>query len=117
MRSNCRTRSDWPANFPADFTSTMCPSTSYPAGTAVSPSQANGESSVAWNVCPAWLVSESMASTSRTAKVAPEGSVTFCGGGGGAGVEGALFMASIVDGAAPTWLLGAGADEVVESTD
>src|SRR5947208_13623111 len=55
----------------------------------MSPSTASGESSVAWKVWPGWLRSESIVSTSRTARVVPEGIVTFCGGGGGGGVEGA----------------------------
>ena len=41
---------------------------------------------MAWKVWPCWLVSESMVSTRRTARVVPEGIVTFCGGGGGGGV-------------------------------
>src|SRR2546426_9423544 len=48
----------------------------------MSPSTASGESNVAWKVCPGWLRSESMVSTSRTAMVVPEGIVTFTGAGG-----------------------------------
>src|SRR5580692_6444630 len=52
---------------------------------AVAPSTASAELSVAWKVCPCVAVSESTGSTSLTAKVVPEGMVTFCGGGGGGG--------------------------------
>src|SRR6185312_10728356 len=60
-----------------------------------SPSTASGVSSVAWKVWPCWLVSESMVSTSLTARVVPEGIVTFFGGGGGGGVEGATATGAV----------------------
>src|SRR5271166_3447145 len=89
IRSNCSTSSDLPANFPALFTSTMCPCTSYPEGSATSPSLDRGESRVARKVCPGWDVSELIASTSRIAIVVPEGIMTFFGAGGGGGAGGA----------------------------
>src|SRR5271157_4086006 len=89
IRSNCSTSSDLPANLPALFTSTICPCTSYPEGSATSPSLERGESKVARKVCPGWDVSESIASTSRIAIAVPEGIVTFFGAGGGGGVGGA----------------------------
>ena len=58
----------------------------------MSPSTASGESNVAWKVCPGWLRSESIVSTSRTAMVAPEGIVTFCGGGGPVGGGGVRLI-------------------------
>src|SRR5271157_499707 len=94
IRSNCSTSSDLPANFPALFTSTMCPCTSYPEGSATSPSLDRGESRVARKVCPGWDVSELIASTSRIAIVVPEGIVIFFGTGGGGGVGGAGGAAS-----------------------
>src|ERR1700737_385997 len=45
-----------------------------------------------------------MVSTSRTARVVPEGMVTFCGGGGGGGVEGT----AAVTGAAAMAVAGVG---------
>src|SRR5207253_5807264 len=67
----------------------------------MSPSTASGESNVAWKVCPGWLRSESMVSTSRTAMVVPEGIVTFTGAGG-------------PDGGGGVRLIGAGgADEAI----
>src|SRR5271157_2711342 len=85
IRSNCSTSSDLPANFPALFTSTMSPCTSYPEGSATSPSLDRGESRVARKVCPGWDASELIASTSRIAIVVPEGIVTFFGAGAGGG--------------------------------
>src|SRR2546425_13069209 len=65
------------------------------------PQTASGESNVAWKVCPGWLRSESMVSTSRTAMVVPEGIVTFTGAGG-------------PDGGGGVRLIGAdGADEAI----
>src|SRR3989442_6859854 len=52
---------------------------------ATSPSTARGESKVAWKVWLGWAVSESIVSTSRTARAVPDGIVTFCGAGGGEG--------------------------------
>src|ERR1035441_4448720 len=67
IESSCRTSSDCPLNFPALFTSSMWPFTSYPEGTAASLSDGRGESSVARKVCPGCAFSESIGSSSRTA--------------------------------------------------
>src|SRR5258708_25564673 len=83
IESSCRTRSDCPANFPALFTSATCPFTSYPDGTATSPSDGRGASSVAREVCPGCAFSESIGSSSRIPLYVPDGTVTFLGGGGG----------------------------------
>src|SRR5229473_389927 len=72
---------------------------------ATSPSTARGESKVAWKVWLGWAVSESIVSTSRTARAVPDGIVTFCGAGGvegtamgaGAGVTAATGAALSVD--------------------
>src|SRR5215471_8413951 len=93
MLSRVMMTSDCPANLPALFTETRWPVTSYPEGMAISPSTDNGESSVAWNVCPDWFFSESIVSTKRIAKVVPDEIVTFCGGGGGSGCTGAAGVA------------------------
>jgi len=58
IESSSRTSSDCPANFPALFTSTTWPFKSYPEGTATSPSDGRGASSVARKVCPGWAFSE-----------------------------------------------------------
>src|SRR4051812_43273723 len=50
--SSCITTDDCPANLPALFTSTRCPTSSTPAGTACSPSDVRGALSVARNVSP-----------------------------------------------------------------
>src|ERR1700675_2519808 len=85
MESSSRTSSDCPANFPALFTSTTWPFTSYPEGTGTSPSDGRGASSVARKVCPGCAFSESIGSSSRIAMDVPDGTVTFLGGGGGGG--------------------------------
>src|SRR2546430_17582939 len=85
IESSSRTNSDCPANFPALFTSTIWPFTSYPEGTATSPSDGRGASSVARKVCPGCAFSESSGSSSRIAMDVPDGTVTLLGGGGGGG--------------------------------
>src|SRR6202140_3792667 len=85
IESSCRTSNDCPANFPALFTSTMWPFTSYPEGTTRSPSDGRDASSVARKVCPGCAFSESIGSSSRMAMDVPEGTGTFLGGGGGGG--------------------------------
>ncbi len=66
----------------------------------MAPSTASAEFSVAWKVCPWVAVSESIGSTNLTAKVVPEGMVTFCGGGGGGGGGGAGALAQVLEPAA-----------------